>query len=618
MSEIPVVYYGTSGEKNNPNAFWWREPKGEVHAHVFPIVRKVRQEQNSRRADYLRFAKLYANRDFDRFISSVSASLFGKKISFNVIKACIDTACAKISTTKTRPMFLTEKGSRKQQNKAKKLTQYLDGTYYQSDIYSIGQEVFRDACIFGTGALKCLEKDNQISYERTFIDEIVVDDIDGRLGNPRQLHQTKPIHREILKEMFPDEEGASRIRQAIDSAEAVSRPEKNGLVDMIEVVESWHLPSGKDATDGRHTICIQNETLLDEEWNHESFPFIFFRWNKPILGFFGEGLAAELIGIQLEINMMLLRIKEALELMAVPRIFLEEGSNVNSSHINDEIGGIIKYRGTQPTAVTWQGMNQETYNHLEYLYKKAFEISGISQLSASSKKPAGLDSGVAIREYQDIETERFAVVASAYQKFYLDVAKLTIAIQREIAEKDPKLSVRVKEKKFMTTIKWKEVDLDDDKYIMQVFPTNFLPKTPEGKLQFVQELIQSGFIDPDWALSLLDFPDLEGFFNLKTSAIDDTLQILDRIIEDEEYTAPEVYMNLHLSMGMAQGAYLRAKTDGTSDISLEYLQRFIDDCQALLEQMNPPAPTPQPQATAVPEPKPQSDLMPVNPPNAGA
>lgn len=616
VSEVPVVYYGQNGEKPKLDAFWWNAKKNEVHNDVFGVVIRIRSLQNFRKADYIRHARLYSNTEFDRFVSGVTAGLFGKKLTFNVAKACVDTACAKISVNKTRPLFLTEKGTKKQQTRAKKLTQYIDGCFFHGKVYKTAKKVFRDACIFGTGALKVLEIDGQIAYERTFIDEIVVDDLDGRLGTPRQMHQARSIHREVLKGMF-QESGSKDILNAIELADAEGKPNKSGVTELIETIESWHLPSHKGAKDGRHTICIKNKTLLDEPWKHNFFPFCFMRWSNPILGFYGESLVSELIGIQLEINTTLMRIKEAQEVMAVPRVFVEEGSSVNTAHINDEIGGIVKYRGTKPEAMTWTAMNPEIYNYLEYLYKKGFEITGVSQLSASSKKPAGLDSGVALREFQDIETERFAVVAEDYQDFFLDISAVTIEIQRELSENDPKLSITVKGKKFIETIKWKEVDMDDDQFIMQTFPTSFLPKTPEGKLQFTQELIQSGFIDPDWGLELLDFPDLEGFFNLKTAAIDDIQSIIDKIVDDEEYTPPEEYMNLKLAIQIGQSSYLRAKTDGTSDTAKELLQRFIDDSQQLLQQMNPPAPQAAPQLPARPELKPRSDLIPQVQPNGG-
>ena len=52
-------------------------------------------------------------------------------------------------------------------------------------------------------------------------------------------------------------------------------------------------------------------------------------------------------------------------------------------------------------------ISQDLFMHLDRLYNRSFEIAGISQLSAQSSKPSGLDSGRALREFSDIESERF-------------------------------------------------------------------------------------------------------------------------------------------------------------------------------------------------------------------
>ena len=67
---------------------------------------------------------------------------------------------------------------------------------------------------------------------------------------------------------------------------------------MVKVIESWHLSSGPKAKDGKHTICT-NATLFKEDYDKEYFPFVFFRWNVRPVGFFGQGLAEQLQGLQL-------------------------------------------------------------------------------------------------------------------------------------------------------------------------------------------------------------------------------------------------------------------------------------------------------------------------------
>lgn len=634
MSTIPVIDI-TPGKKVDTSQNWWDSKKEEAHGQISAVVDAIKKNQSYRKTDNLRYARLYSNKDYDQFLSGAVTSYYGKKLTFNVVRSCIDTACAKISKSRPRPLFLTSNGNFSQQRRAKGLTKFIDGTYYDGKIHAKGKRVFKDACTFGTGAMKIYPENEKVKYERVFIDEILVDDIDGKDGNPRQLYQTKLIHRDLLVAKYPTQK--SEIEGAANEAKSMAR--SRTVSDMVEVVESWRLKTSKDATDGRHAISIKGATLFWEQYDKDYFPFVFQRWNEGLLGFYGDGLASELVGIQLEINLLLMRIKEAQELVAIPRVFLEEGSNVSSSTITDEIGGIVRYRGTRPVIDTAQGMGKETYDYLEYLYRKAFEDTGISQLSAMSKKPAGLDSGVALREFQDIETERFALVGEMYQDFYMEAAKITIDIQKDIAKENPKVSVKVKNKSFSETIKWKDVDLEEESYVMEAYPTNLLPKSPEGQLQFTQELTQSGFLDPDEAMSLLNFPDLQGFFNLRTAAMDDVKDIIERIVEEEEYTPPEPFMDLNLCVKVAQSAYLRAKTDGTSEVSMEYLRRFIIECQEQLAPpqqpmdinenslpnpvapgIAPPAPPgmlpgmPPPGAIATAAPPPVSNLIPIQPP----
>lgn len=598
-SDIPVIRYDQKQGDTYPNA-WWTAPDATIAQAVWAKFKRVRDDQGSRRADFLRFARLYANKDFEQFIGGLDSGFLGRRLTFNVSRGCVDSACAKISKSKTRPLILTNKGNASEQKRAKKLTQYLDGMFDQTKFYRHARRMFRDGGIFGTGLLKVFRENQEIKVERVFIDELCVDDFDGRNLAPREMHQIKPIAREVLLNLYPDK----KDQEAINKAGGHFEFQKNPMAassNLIAVLESWHLPSGptdeKSKTDGRHVISLEGHVLLDEPWKKPHFPFIQFHWNEPVVGWYGEGIVEQLVGIQLEINTTLLRIKESQEVVAIPRVLVAEGSNVNSSHITDEIGGIIRYRGTKPDFTTPIGLTREAYDFLEYLYRKAFEECGVSQLSATSKKPAGLDSRVALREYQDIETERFVLVAERFQDVAIEAAKMMIELQREIAEEAKEEGknvepIKVKGKGFIETINWSEVDMADDSFVMATYPTNFLPRTPEGQLEHIQELIQAGFVDPQEGMSLLNFPDLQGLFNLRTAARDDVLLLIEQMVEEGEYTPPEPYMDLNLAIRMCQSAYLRGKTDGTPQDRLELLIRFIDACQEIIVKASEPPANP--------------------------
>lgn len=158
-------------------------------------------------------------------------------------------------------------------------------------------------------------------------------------------------------------------------------------------------PVIKGSNDGRHVIAIDNFTLLDEEWERDTFPFCFIRWTERLLGFWGQGLAEQLTGIQVEINKLLRNIQEQMHL-ATPKVFVEAGSKISKAHINNEIWGIIEYAGTPPTFYVPKTVSGEIFSHLDRLFSRAYEIAGVSVLAAQSKKPAGLESGVALREFK--------------------------------------------------------------------------------------------------------------------------------------------------------------------------------------------------------------------------
>jgi hypothetical protein len=614
--KIPTIDLTPAKRKDSLADHWWQEDSDTVHNHVWSMVTKLEDQARERQLDDQRNARLVSNRQFLSLnIPSVAGRSTNRptqdtaRLTLNVIKSCVDTAAAKISKSKPRPQFVTSGGDHKLKKKAKQLTKYLDGLFDSARVYPTAQEVFVDACTFGTGVLKVFIKDEEcIAVERVLPQEILVDEAESYYSNPRQLHHRKFISRTLLASMFPEHKDLIATAASTVVANDVSQE------DLVTVVESWHLPSSKQAQDGRRVICVSNVTLVDEPWVHDFFPFAFFRWSKLPVGFFGQGLAEELTGIQIEINKILRNIQSAQAVMSVPRVFLDSPANVPSAKLqpNPEGLSVVYYQGSQPTFLTAPAMPGEVYSHLDRLVNKAYEITGISQLSASSKKPGGLDSGVAIREFQDIESERFILVGQRWEQLFLDVASIAIELSKALYEINPQLNVTIATRSVMEKIKWKDVDMDQDKYVMRCFPTSILPTTPAGRLQAVQEMIQAGFVSKEEGMNLLDFPDLERANSINNAAVDDVMSILEKIVDEGEYTTPEPYFDLKLCIRLAQGMYLRSRNNAVPEERLELLRRFIDDCNFLSTPPAPPAalPAPAPQL-AVPEAPPTSDLLPL-------
>lgn len=602
-----TVYYNTDDSKKQEiKGKWWGEDPKEQHRHIKAVVGQIRQHQSYREVLNLRYARLYANQmmvgltggDFARTGAENVRSMNANTISWNVSKAAIDTLSSKIAKNKPKPLYLTDDADWMLQQKAENLTRFMQSQFLsmgtgQGDnrsLYGVGRQGFVDACIFGLGVTKFFKEDGQIYAERVLPHEIIVDDVEGRYQCPRQLHQVKLLPRELLCDMYPQHAGA------IESAQSGIKGESHNSssADVVEVIESWHLPSGENAKDGSHVISIENKTLFHEEWRHDFFPFLFQRWNNNVIGFYGIGVCEELMGIQLDINKSLRRIAQAQHLMAVPQVWLEYQSKTVTSKLNNLVGGQRYYQGARPYFLVPPAMSSEVYQHLENQYRKAFEIVGVSQLSAQGKKPSGLDSGVALREFQDIESERFALAQLRYEDFYMDAADLIKKLMRDMKEHDgidPVVQCHI-EGGGIESLKWSDVDIPDDRCAARPYPTNFLSSTPAGKLQEVQELLQAGMLSQEEGLELLDYPDVNSAKSEKLAPREANRLVIESALIKGKYVQPEPFMDLQTLLPMAQNYYLRAKVKGAPEDRLELLRRLMDDVNALLnpEPEEPPMP----------------------------
>jgi hypothetical protein len=269
------------------------------------------------------------------------------------------------------------------------------------------------------------------------------------------------------------------------------------------------------------------------------------------------------------------------------------------------VGSIINYTGTPPQYVVPPIVSQEIFAHLQNLINKGYEQAGISQLAASSLKPEGLNSGRAIREYNDIQTDRFHTVAKSYENMFMDVARLSIEVVKMIAAEKEGYKVRVPGRKAVQDIEWNDINLSDEDYVMQCYPVSSLPNDPAGRLQTIQEYAQAGFLSPRQARRLLDFPDLDQVESLANAEEDYLTGVFDRIVDDGDYTSPDPLDDLQLSKQLCLEYYAKGKANNLREDRLELLRRYLAQINEIEQAMMPPAP---------PMPMPGAEGMPLAPP----
>lgn len=592
---------------------WWDLSEEEMPGAIASIVEFLWKHQGARQTQLLMSARLYGNLSIMGLnglsYSRVTAvqNQLRDRIAYNVIQSAIDAVTAKISKNKPKPLFLTSGGDYRLQQKAKKLDKFVEGIFYENQAYEDGPNVFRDGCIFGDGITHVYKEHGRVKHERCPSGELLVDEIEGWYGKPRQLHRVKNVDRDLLIDAFPSKK--SKIRDANAATADITGYYQN-ISDVLTVRESWHLPSGPDAKDGRHIITINNALLLKEPWERDHFPFARFQWNKRVFGFWGQGAAEQIQNIQLEINKLLWVIQRSYHLAGSFKVFLENGSKIVKEHLNNDIGAIVNYTGTRPEYLVPPIVPPEIYTHLQTLINNAFSQLGVSQLSAASIKPAGLDSGKALREYNDIEADRFNTVGHSYENYFLDLARLDIETVKEIHEEDGKFEVQVPGKKFLESIDWKDINLADDEYFMKAYPVSSLPNTPEGRLATIQEYMQAGLMSPRTGRKLLDFPDLEQVEDLANASEEYLNEILEKVVEDGLYTAPEPTDDLSLAKELVLEYISRGKCNGLEEEKLDLLRQFNDHIDLLTQAASPPPPPQDMNPQAAPEAPPVSNMVP--------
>lgn len=574
---------------------WWRETNPEDAAKaMIPRAMEVEQQQATRRAKNLRHARLYSNQDLSSIYDCGIASNVAAGavyLSVNVTQSCVDTVHAKISRSRVRPTAITEKGNRSLKRNAAMLTTFLDGVFQASEF--AGQEsdqCFVDACLFGSGVAHVYETDDgEVSIERILPDEILVDETQAIYGRRSltALYRKKYIHRDTLLDLFADENKdlEAYLNSGAPRTMLLGGSHPAGSGDMIPVYQGWKLPSRKDAGDGRFLWALEGGHVLKSgTWKRMRFPFAFFPWNLPTVGLWGRSLAEQLVPIQLKINENLETISDGQRLNCVPRIFVQN-ETVNVDDFDNLIADVVKTTMPPSQCIMFhagQGAAPEMYQDTETWIRRAFEITGISMLSATAEKPEGISSAVALRELLDREDMRFAPVGKRWEKFHVDVGWNCIEQADETYESRKKLTVQVPGEKFIERIDWAKVDADRNRFDLLVSPTSALPTTPGAKRQYAQELYEMQAIDLPKFLELIDMPDTRSVTSLLTAEAENIERDIEDILEHGKQRAPEPFMEPGLVLKTALQAYLKARAEGVEPSRLRKLVRYIKQAQGQL------------------------------------
>lgn len=608
------------GAEYNPRHWYQCESAREQAETLIAIGEQLREDSASRRDRCLAQLRSFEGCEVEDLSPWGYSHIEGSDLKWPLARSACESVQAKIAgKQKPRPQFLTSGGNYRQRRRAERLNKFVEGCWAQPqgryhNLWELTARVQLDCEIFHGGAVKVQADsiDERVYFERVLPWRILVDDVEAMDGNPRTMIHYYPYDKEKLKARYATKEHLKRLKKngyealtleelesLIEGAESVEPGEvdvgrqPHRLADMIWVWEAWRLPVD-DEHPGTHMIAAAGIPLDWEEWTDPEFPIAVLRWTEEAWGYWGTSLVDIVRPIEDEVRATLDRLQESVTNNAQMIVQVERGAELPEDLQSNESCIIVERNpGTAPANIQVPPpFHDKVVQWLEMNRSAIFEVSGVSQMSAQSRKEPGITSGVAIRNMNDIETERFALQATAYENFHVAMARKTVQAMRRVAKagKDP--GVAWPGLRFMREFRWSEVSLEDDQYHLQVFPSSSLPSTPAGRLATVQEMMTAGMISPENARRLLGWADIEQFSRREDAQREYVDELIERFLDAEDdahleelggFESPEPFMGVEQATVQAAQAYFEAKLDRAPEFNLGLLRDWIAACDDLLK-----------------------------------
>lgn len=421
-------------------------------------------------------------------------------IQENVIASCIETLCSKIASQKVRPFFNTVNGTFKEMQIAKQAQIFFDMLYEENNVNKIITDAFRNACVFDKGIVKISDDGitNRLPWNVFF--------------DPREVTYNQITY---VAEKLPKTPG--RILELKYGIKA-DRNLDYTVYEYYDVME--HIKA----------IYVQElNKVVTHEYKPNIIPYLEIHYTNPVKGDTSQSVVDQLYGIQTQIDELLAVMKDSISVNPGMTLLVPRSSNIKTNMLSNRTGQIIQYdpipgQTTSPvTYATNDIISPQFVQLLDKLKNDAYEIVGISQLSATSQKPAGLNSGIALNTMEDIESSRFETQLNSVVRLYVDVAKACLDIF------PPDIDI-LPDDLNRANIKWKDIVEARNNMKIQFSAAESLSKDPSEKLKQLVALSQAGVIPQSHIATLMELPDLQSGYNLANNAFNSVYTFIDNVL----------------------------------------------------------------------------------------
>lgn len=586
---------------------WWKAERGEYHTRVIDTIGGMTNDAEPRMA-YYREARRILSNGWRRGIlpgeeDTPEPELYQKLGGFNALRSAVGTIAAIVSKAEPRPVYLAD-GNAELQRLAKDQSDAIYAVLKGSGAYEAARDAWnRHACPTGTGLMQIgVRRDPereqaQLTFERLMPWEVMVDPIDAYYGRPRSLFRVQLWDRDAAIARFAVGPRAKTIESIIMEADSATSPIPGTMatsevigrvVDMIRVCWAWHLPSAEGAGDGVEVVCVDSGDLQARPWTLPYFPIVAGYWETPELGFWGEGLIEQALGLQLQLDEQERSLQDTFATQSKPLIAVPAQDKDLLQQMSAEKVRMVAYQVAPPTRLADAVVHPQVIQRARDLKSDVYEQVGTNMLSATGQRPLGLDSGKALRDYRNISTERFGLAAKHLDDFIVEIARVAEATAVQLEEEGFRVVTQLGGDAYPggKAHKWGKAFERRGSLELTVEVASRTEKQLSGRNADLQDLFNAGAISRERFLQHFSAPDLKSYLRRETAVLDlvdkqvSQIRTMQRPVLPTELP-PEA---MQLVLREATLAYAQAVTDDEPDKTQELLSTYVQTVRAIVQQ----------------------------------
>lgn len=569
-------------------------------------------EESTRRSNLLYDLELYYGRPITTLYSTTASDVDPRwnpdQLVFNGCYSLVNTIRNRICSFRARAQFLPNGGDYLARRGARDRTAMSDAWAQEAAYQQEASFALRDMLTGDGGVLKLYKdgadkddpgKPTQVCIGRFPSWEFLFDYLEGVYRIPECAYHVTYL---------PIEQASTRYRidRASLASSIVSAP--TGLVysrnrDMVRVVDGWKRGPG-----GKHATVVGDKLAgKAEAWEYDGFPLVQRTFDEAPVGMWGIGAITPVRGIQLELNEIQQSLREAFRLSASKIIQFQQ--NEDSAHFQTNAYVQVVPFVNQPAVITVPpAIDPGVYKYLEVLKAQMYETLGVSPFIATGRKSPGVDSGVAMREESELQSDRLANLSQLWEGMRVEAAIWWNRFSIELARSGVQPKWKALHRGAFKELVFGDLEAE---WEIRPFPSSVFGQNISGRLDRAVTLIKGGFMSKEDAMKALDLPDLAPIVDQALAQSYHMEFLVDEILEEGRYQQPDGYIDPDALDAYARNRYHLAMSDGSNypEDNLSKLRRLIDSNQVRVKakaatqaaMQQPPVPAPPALAGASPE-----------------